>query len=463
MSTYTLPNPAQILKHKFTQSIGLPFQEILPASVIDEAVKELSIKYKNRLFSPAVTIWAFLSQVLDFDKSCQNAVSRIITWLSLENVELPSTDTSAYCQARKRLPEKLLQRLFGDSGENLESKVNLLDLWCGRHVKLIDCSTVSMPDPQENQQAYPQSTSQEPGCGFPIASICVIFSLITGAATALAIDKLNTNDIKLARRIYQFLKPLDVLLGDSAFCSYADIFWIYNNGCDAVVRKHNGRCQKLKGGDLIGKNDKILTWNKPKARPETLTKEEFAALPSSFKIREIFYSIEIPGFRTKSVTLLTTLLDTKTFPTHKIIELYRSRWDVELDLRHLKTSKGMDILRSKTPGMIRKEIYAYLLAYNLLRSIMWFAGNTNSTPPLRLSLQGTRRHLINFVTKSLSISKKLHNQLYLILLKVIVHKVVPQRSERVEPRKIKRRPKNYPYLTQSRKSIQNQMKMKIAS
>lgn len=128
-----------------------------------------------------------------------------------------------------------------------------------------------MPDTPENQQAYPQSTSQQPGCGFPIASICVIFSLITGAAMALAIDKLNTNDVKLARRIYQFLKPLDVLLGDSAFCSYADIFWISNNGCDAVVRKHNGRCQKLKGGYLVGHIDKILTWYRPKARPETLT------------------------------------------------------------------------------------------------------------------------------------------------------------------------------------------------
>jgi Transposase DDE domain/Insertion element 4 transposase N-terminal len=459
MSTSTVPNRAQILKQKFIHSTGLPFEELLPASQIEKAVKELSIKYKNRLFSPVVTIWAFLSQVLDFDKSCQNAVSRIISWLSGENVELPSTDTSAYCQARKRLPEKLLQRLFEDSGKNLESKVNLLNLWCGRHVKVIDCSTVSMPDTPENQQAYPQSTSQQPGCGFPIASICVIFSLITGAAIALAIDKLNTNDIKLARRIYQFLNPLDILLGDSAFCSYADFCWICNNRCDAVVRKHNGRCQKLQGGFRVGKNDKILTWYKPKTPPTTLTKEEFAALPDNLKIREIYYSINTPGFRTKSVTLITTLLDTKAFPTHKIIELYGSRWDVELDLRHLKTSLGMDILRSKSPDMVRKEIYTYLLAYNLLRSVMWTAGTTNSTSPLRLSLQGTRRHLINFSTKFLYASKTLRYKLYLTLLKIIVHKVVPHRPERVEPRKLKKRSKNYPYLTQSRKIVQSLMKI----
>lgn len=193
--------------------------------------------------------------------------------------------------------------------------------------------------------------------------------------------------------------------------------------------------------------------------PTTLTKEEFAALPNSLTIREIFYSTEIPGFRTKSVTLITTLLDTKAFPTHKLIELYYSRWNVELDLRHLKTSLGMDILRSKTPDMVRKEIYAYLLAYNLLRSIMWSAGTAHSTPPLRLSLQGTRRHLINFLTKLLSVSPSLRYKVYSTLLKIVVHKAVPQRPERFEPRKLKRRPKSYPYMIPSRKSLHNIMKI----
>jgi hypothetical protein len=159
------------------------------------------------------------------------------------------------------------------------------------------------------------------------------------------------------------------------------------------------------------------------------------------------------------VTLITTLVDTKAFPTHKIIELYHSRWDVELDLRHLKTSLGMDILRSKTPDIVRKEIYVYLLAYNLLRSVMWSAGTTHSTSPLRLSLQGTRRHLINFLTKLVSISRTFRYQVYSTLLKVVAHKAVPQRPERVEPRKIKRRPKHYPYMTHSRKSISNKMQV----
>lgn len=457
MSISTVPNRAEILKQKFTQSIGLPFQELLSASQIEQAVQELSIKYKNRLFSPVVTVWAFLSQVLDIDKSCHNAVSRVIAWLSGENVEIPSTDTSAYCQARKRLPEKLLQNLFQQSGEKLESKANLEQLWCNRHIQIIDCSTASMPDTPLNQKEFPQSSLQAEGCGFPIAKIGVLFSLATGAAMAIAIDALNINDIKLARKLYQFLRPLDVFLGDSAFCSYADFFWISQLGCDAVVRKNNSRCQRLQGGVVVGKNDKILTWYKPKTCPKGITKEEFAALPKTLTIREIFYLIDIPGFRTQSVSILTTLLDTKSFPTAAITQLYRQRWDVELDFRHLKTSLGMDILRSKTPDMIRKEIYAFLLVYNLLRGLMFEAGTTYDTPPLKLSLQGTRHHLINFLPQFLFVAGSKLTMVYHTLLKVIIHKAVPQRPDRVEPRVQKRRPKAYPRMTKPRRLLRKKL------
>ncbi|OUL22210.1 IS4 family transposase [Nostoc sp. 106C] len=457
MSRSSVPNRTEILKLKFTQSIGLPFQKLLPESQIEQAIKELSIKYRHRLFDPFVTLWAFLSQVLDVDKSCHNTVSRVIAWLATENVEIPSTDTSAYCQARKRLPEQLLQKLFEESGESLEIMVTPEHLWCGRHVQVIDCSTVSMPDTLENQKSYPQSNSQKLGCGFPIAKIGVLFSLATGAAIALVIDVLNTNDIKLARRLYQFLKPFDVLLGDSAFCSYADFLEICRCNCDAVIRKHNSRCQKLKGGVIVGQNDKIVTWHKPRTRPKALTLEEFAALPKMLQVREISDLINISGFRTQSVSLITTLLDTDAFPTHALTQLYRDRWDVELDLKHLKTTLGMDILRSKTPAMIRKEIYAFLLAYNLLRSVMWDAGTTYGTPPLRLSLQGTRHHLRHFLPQLKSVPSPQRDCVYSTLLKVIVHKAVPKRPQRVEPRVKKRRPKTYPYMSVPRSFLRKKL------
>ena len=205
-----------------------------------------------------------------------------------------------------------------------------------------------------------------------------------------------------------------------------------------------------KGGFIVAKNDKILTWNKPKTCPRGLTKAEFAALPKTQTIREVFYSIEQPGFRTQSVSVLTTLLDIDAFPTLDLTQLYCSRWHVELDIKHLKTSLGMDILRCKTPDMVRKEIYAFLLVYNLLRSLMWDAGTTYNSPPLRLSLQGTRQQFDNFIPQFFSVCSDRVSHLYLTLLKVIVHKTVPSRPGRVEPRVVKRRPKAYPWMHQPR-------------
>ncbi|WP_211176485.1 transposase domain-containing protein [Brasilonema sp. UFV-L1] len=194
-----MTNRVTILKDKFNQSLGLPFKELLPSSAIEQALSELKIKYKKRLFDPIVTLWAFLSQVLDTDKTCHNAVSKVIAYLVGEGVEIPSTDTSAYCQARLRLPENLLEKLFSQAAQRLSETVTTEHLWCGRNVLVIDGSTVSMPDTVENQKAYPQPKTQKAGCGFPIAKIGVIFSLVTGAAVALVIDVLNTHDIKLAR------------------------------------------------------------------------------------------------------------------------------------------------------------------------------------------------------------------------------------------------------------------------
>ncbi len=446
----TVPNRVKILKEKFVQSLGLPFQELLPESAIQQVINELKIKYRCRLFDPFVTLWAFLSQVLEPDKSCHNTVSRVIAYLVGESVEIPSTDSSAYCQARSRLPEELLQKLFGKTAQSLSKNVTTEHLWCSRNVLVIDGSTVSMPDTVENQKAYPQPKNQKAGCGFPIAKIGVIFSLATGAAVALAIDVLNTHDIKLARQLYQFLNPLDILLGDRAFCAYADLVTIKKLNCDAVFRKHQARKTSMRKGKIVGDCDKLVTWHKPKTCPKGLSKEEFTALPQSIIVREIYYYIIIPGFRTGRVSLITTLLDKTVYSTLELLKLYGERWNVELNLKHLKTTLGMEVLRCKTPSMVRKELYVYLLAYNLLRSLMWSAGTTYGTPPLRLSLQGTRHHFTHFISVLLAADSRQHDQIYRTLLKVIVHKSVPLRPGRSEPRVRKRRPKSYPLMKQPR-------------
>ncbi len=257
--------------------------------------------------------------------------------------------------------------------------------------------------------------------------------------------------------MYSFLKPNELLLGDRAFCAYSDMIAIKKLDCDAVFRKHHYRTTTMRKGKIVGDCDKLVTWYKPKKCPKGLSKDEFDALPPSIIVREIYYYIVILGFRTGRVSLITTLLDTTTYPTLEIVEIYGKRWDVELDLRHLKTTLGMDVLRCKTPSMVRKEIYVYLLAYNLLRSLMWSAGTTYGTPPLRLSLQGTRHHLNNFIPKLLAATSTKRLQIYWTLLKVIAHKAVSDRPGRSETRVRKRRPEAYPLMTKPRHELQKQL------
>lgn len=250
-----------------------------------------------------------------------------------------------------------------------------------------------------------------------------------------------------------------MLLGDRAFCSYADLVFVKNHQADVVFRKHQGRKQPVRRGRLVGSCDKIVVWHKPKQRPISLSKPEFSALPETLTVREIHYYVEIPGFRTKQVSLITTLLDEKTYSTLELVRLYEFRWEAELDLKHLKSSLGMDVLRNKTPEMVRKEVYVFLLAYNLLRTLMWEAATTYGVSPLRLSLQGTRQHLDNFIPELAVASGKKRNSIYQTLLKTIVHKPVRERPGRSEPRVRKRRPKAYPLMQQPRKELRRQLQM----
>ncbi len=211
--------PVDILINKFTKSVALPFQEILPSKIIEQVIDELGIKYRDRLYNPIVIIWSFISQVLDNDHSCKKAVSRIIAYLVGEEQKRPSENTGAYCRARKKLPELLFKKLLDISSQNLEKEVNKEDLWHARHVKSIDGSSVSMPDTEVLQKEYPQHGSQKEGCGFPLAAIGVLFSYSTGGIMGIVIDTWSIHDINLARQLSEYLKIGDILLGDRAFCA----------------------------------------------------------------------------------------------------------------------------------------------------------------------------------------------------------------------------------------------------
>ncbi len=458
---------------QFTSGIGLPFQELLKKEIIEEILKEIGVKYKSRIYNPIVIVWSFLSQVLDPDHSCQNAVSRIISYLASEGLETPSENTSAYCQARKRLPEKLFKKLLESSAKHNEEKVDKKHLWHGRCVKSVDGSTVSMPDSLKNQEAYPQHGSQKKGCGFPLAKFGVLFSYATGSAVGIVIDIFKTHDIKLARKLTDYLDRGDILLGDRAFCSYIDIYLWKNKGIDSVMRLHQGR---LKKGKKRAKytvsppfkkkkktrkcpHDRLILWEKPKRKPQDISREIFDSLPKDLVLREIHCYICIPGFRTKEIIVVTTLLDAVEYPSSDILDLYDSRWQAEVNLRNIKTTLGMDILSSQTPEMVRKEIYVYLLAYNLLRSIMYDAGDTFDCKPIRLSLQATRQHLnkfsIKWVEKTIVKAKKI----YQIMLEKVADSHEKRRVGRVEPRVRKRRPKAYPLMQEPRAVLRAKMKL----
>ena len=445
-----MANRAEILKQKFTQSLGLPFCELLPQAEIEQVLAEENVYYRNCLYTPVVTVWAFLSQVLEPDKSMRKVVSRVIAWLSSTEAKLPSSDTGAYSKARSRLPENVLKRLFLKSATGIEAQVNESDLWCGRRVRGFDGTGVIMSDTAANQAAYPQHSNQREGCGFPLIKVVAMFSLCTGAVLEVMLAPFNTSELVLARTLYQQLQPGDVALADSAFGTFADMVLVQQAGADAVFRKQHARKTDFRRGKKLGIADHIVTWYKPR-QLRSMSAAALAELPETLKVREIHFQVYQKGFRPKEIVVVTTLLDPKQFSRKKLAQLYQQRWQAtEVNLKHIKTSLKMEMLLGKTPEMVRKDLWAHLLAYNLLRQLMWEAAEQFEVSALRISLQGCRQYLNSFVAELASATAKQRQCLYNRLLQVITEKLVPLRPNRVEPRVKKRRPKNYPRMRQPR-------------
>jgi hypothetical protein len=446
-------NRMEMLRQKFEQSIGLPFQELLVAEQIEAVLEEEGIKYRQTIYAPVIVVWAFLSQVLSGDKSCQNVVSRIVSWCAGAGVKMPSVDTGGYSKARQKLPETVMKRLLDSSGNELETKVSETDLWCGRHVKILDGTTATMADTEANQAEYPQHGNQAAGCGFPLSKLVVMFSLLTGAVIAVMIKPWRCSETELARQMYNSLEAMDVALADRLYGTYVDLVLVQSKGADAVFRMHQRRNTDFRKGKILGASDHMVNWFKPKSCPQHMSKSEFVQLPETVTVREVCYQITTPGFRTREIVLVTTLLDAKTFTKAKLAELYKLRWQAEVDLKHIKTTLAMEHLRAKTPGMVRKEIYAHLLAYNLLRTLMWQAGTSEGIHPLRLSLQASRQHFHHSWADLLATKPKQRQRAYVILQVILIQKTLPIRPHRFEPRVVKRRPKPFPRMKQPRSSL----------
>lgn len=445
------------IKQKVDHSLGLPFQKVLPESTIDASVQAERKCYRKRIYTPAVTVWAFLSQMLSADKSCKNAVSRIIADRATKGESIPSADSSAYSQARQRFPEKTLSHLVLQSGADLEGRVPTEGLWKGRHVEIIDGSTLLMADTPENQAAYPQHGNQKEGCGFPIARIVATFSLITGALRKLCTGDWKTGEVSLAREIYPTLASGTVVLGDAIFGSYADFWLLLQCGLAGLFQIHGARKTDFRKGRQLGKGDHLATWTKPKQCPKGLSKEIYDQLPPSLQIRELKCRISRKGFRTKTIILVTTLSDPEAYPKAELEQLFGLRWQVELDLRHLKTTMNMEFLRAESPQMVRKEIYAHLLSYNLIRTLMWETGMQHGVDPLRISFKATIQHLLNFMPRLVQAGQNKRRELTRVLLGLIAGEILPDRSGRKEPRVRKRRQKRFPLMQEPRHILRKKL------
>jgi len=407
----------------------------------------------NRLFPPLVVLWAWIGQVLDPDHSCRKALARINAHLAGLGGTPLSTDTGGYCKARKRLPEGLFSRLCQRVGLALSKKGSPEDLWHGRAVKVVDGSASSMPDTSANQKIYPQPSSQKPGCGFPIVSYVAVFCLATGAALDIALGEWFLHDLTL----FYFLRSLfhagDIMLADRAFCTYAELALMHLRRVDVVVRMHQTRAVDFRRGSVLGVLDHIVSWNRPRQCPRGLKDKDYLRLPLSLRVREVRYQVQVKGFRPQELTLATTLLDAELYPAEDLAELYFNRWDVELNFAHIKTTMQMDVLRGKTPQIVRKEIWTHLLAYNLIRTLMWESASTHHVPSNRISFKGTVQHATAVGTLFAAPAGTCASIPFHVLLNLIAYKLVPHRPHRVEPRVRKRRPKAFYLMTKPRAEL----------
>jgi hypothetical protein len=425
--------------------------EFIPAKLLALAASKLNSR--ERFLPPLVTFWAFLAQVLA-GSSCRDAVRRLLAWrpaASDPEAGAPAVSTAAYCRARGRLPTATLENIHTHLAAQLERETPSAALWQGRHVRLIDGSTMSTPDTAENQARWPQSANQKPGCGFPTLKCVALFCLASGALLRRVYGHLRESEQSLARQLWGCLQKGEILLGDRGFCSYFDLSALQRLGVDAVLRLHASRKVDFRRGKKLGLSDRLMTWTKPE-RHGAWSPEEHAALPKTLTLRLVRYRVAPPGFRSKEIIVVTTLLDPVAYPPAALAELYRRRWEIELHWRECKTTLRMDQLRCQRPEMIEKELWLHAIAYNLVRALMQRAAVIHHRPLEEISFKGSLDTLHRFADAMHEVAgqPKKRAALFARCLEAIAADVLPRRPHRVEPRALKRRPKPYDWLNTRR-------------
>lgn len=435
------------IKAQVAHQDAISFFNLLTAPELFDAIESLLPPHRERLFPPTETLALFLAQAMHPDRSCQRAVNEAATTRLISGLKPCSTHTGGYCRARQRLPLDLISELVRVTGALMDQQIPKAWRWQGRSVHIIDGTTVTLPDTSANQAKYPQQRSQKPGLGFPICRIVGVTCLASGVLLNAAMGPYKGkggSEHTLLRSLLPSIQSGNILLGDALYGSYVTLAECLTRGIDVVFEQNGGRKRStdFRRGTRLGSKDHLITLKKPVQRPAWMSKEQYQSLAHEIVIREL---------RVGDKTLITTLCDPATASRQALKSLYHSRWQVELDIRSIKTTLGMETLSCKTPEMAEKEMWVYLLAYNLIRIIMAQSAKLANVLPRCLSFKHTLQLWLAWSRQP----APTYEEPYLMeLFRLVSAQRRGNRPGRIEPRAVKRRPKPFSLLTCPRREAQ---------
>jgi len=425
----------------------------LSPETIAEVCRYLGHRWRVRVLDPVTSVHVFLLQILHGNTAC-TALSRL--------AGVPFT-AAAYCYARKRLPLRLFTDLLERICDALFPELQQTGRWRGHRTWTLDGSSFSMPDTPALQAAFGQPSAQAKGCGFPVAHVLALFHAGTGLLLRVVASPLRTHDLRHAATMHPEMEEGDVLLADRGLASFAHLALLFMRNMHAlfrchqkqivsfrVGRKHTGQRDSQKGLPRsryvrrLGHWDQLVEYSKPTSKPKWLEANEYARLPDTLLVRELRFLTPQRGHRTRLITLVTTLLDSEAYPAADVAELYLSRWQIEVNFRHLKTTMGMDVLHCHAVVGILKELYMFALAYNLVRLVMLAASRRQQVPLDRISFIDALRWLRDAGPDT-------------PLTPLVVN---PARPNRLEPRVLKRRMKEYNLMKKPRATLRKALRRK---
>lgn len=412
---------------------------------------------RRRSFDFGTTFQAFLWQVMQGQASCREALHQVQNSRFAAGAKVPVTNTGAYCQARSHLPMNRLEKINSALEEKMQRLTREEDRWLGgREVKILDGTSLTMEDTAANAAEYSYASGQKPGCGFPMMDLVGVFNLSNGAWVGSCSSGSSKHDLGLSVDLLKtHIQAGDVALADRGFFAYWVMALIKTQGADALIRLKKGQLSDLRRGKALGKEDRLMVWNKPK-RPPTcpLSEEDYAKLPDKIEVRVMRTRSEIKGYRTREMLLVTTLCDAKAIPAQRLADLYARRWQIELNFDDLKTTLGMDHLQCKSPKMVERAMAIYRCAYNLIRTLMLESAVHAHVPLQRLSFKGSADALLKALSGGCGgHSARKTKERWRLLIDLVAQDLLPVRPGRREPRALKRRPKRFQRLTAHRSTF----------